>query len=400
MLGSCVRLALVLFAVCLAGAAAAPQAMAQEPDADTSEQVSPEPAVDWQWQVGARLFFGWNHQDRKFRDFSVWESQNWVMGRARRSFGSKQLQLSSMFSFEPLTVDDIGSPQVFQTGETYQNAALIDYQHPHDLVMELGAHLRLPAGRTAVLLGFDLVGSPTLGPPPFMHRPSAEPNPQSPLAHHHLDSTHITPGVVSGGLEAGQWRFEGSLFHGREPDEDRYDMDFGALDSYAARVTWFRGPWSAQASAGWLHEPEIVTPYDATRLTASVSYERPNLAWVLAFGQNREIHGNLEAYLFEASWRAWSRDTFYTRIESVAKDILDVGFHPVNTFHPHRQSQVGAATVGYLRDVFRLRAGEIGLGADVTGYAVPSNLRESYGAPVSFHAFVRFRVGAGSAHMH
>ena len=43
-----------------------------------------------------------------------------------------------MFSFEAFTLRDLGSPQVFQTGETFGSAPLIDYQHPHDLIMNLG----------------------------------------------------------------------------------------------------------------------------------------------------------------------------------------------------------------------------------------------------------------------
>lgn len=32
-----------------------------------------------------------------------------------------------------------GSPQTFQTGESYLGAPLINYQHPHEFVMGLGA---------------------------------------------------------------------------------------------------------------------------------------------------------------------------------------------------------------------------------------------------------------------
>jgi hypothetical protein len=376
-------------------------AAAQEPEEEHDhEAAETQPVPVWRWQADARVFFGFNHQDRRFTDFSVWESQNWVLGSGERSLGTARLQLTSMFSLEPLTMQDIGSPQAFQTGETYQRAPLIDYQHPHDLIMALGAQMRIPARRTTVIVGIDAVGNPTLGPRPFMHRPSAEPNPQAPLSHHHLDATHITAGVIHAGLEANGWRVEGSVFQGREPDEDRYDVDFGSLDSYAVRVWWLHGPWSAQVSGGWLNEPEFVTPYDATRLTASVAYDTGTLAWTAAFGQNREIHGNLEAYLVEAAWRPWPKDTLYTRLESVAKDILDVGFHPVNTFHSHRQSQVGALTAGYLREVLSGRAGALGVGADVTAYTVPSNLREAYGSPLSFHGFVKYRLAPQSTHGH
>jgi hypothetical protein len=355
----------------------------------------------WRWQVDASMFLGLNHQERKFRDFTVWEAQNWLMAGGERDLNGSRLRLNAMLSFESLTLRDIGSPQVFQTGETYLGGALIDYQHPHDLLMELGADVRVPVGAVALIAGADLIGSPTLGPPAFMHRPSAAFNPQAPLAHHHLDATHITPGVVRGGLAGGAWTVEGSWFRGREPDEDRLDVDLGALDSYAVRVSWAKGPWSAQASGGWLTKPELITPFDATRLTASLSYNGGRLAWMAAFGQNREIHGNLEAYLLEASWRKTPRDALYTRVESVAKDILDAGFHPVGTFHRHRQSQISAATVGYVRDLIQNRFGAFGVGADLTGYVVPLNLREAYGSsPLSVHAFIRYRARPNGAHVH
>jgi hypothetical protein len=314
-----------------------------------------------------------------------------------------------MLSLEALTLQDIGSPQVFQTGETFGRppAALIDYQHPHDLFMALGSEYRRPAGRVTLIGGLDLVGAPALGPQAFMHRPSAEDNPQVPLSHHYLDSTHITPGVVRAGVQAGAWRAEASVFHGREPDQERLDIDLGALDSTAFRVSWNRGRWTAQASAAALTQPELVTPYDAKRLTASAGYASapvaPRLAWFAGFGQNREVHGNLEAYLFEATLRPSPANTVYTRIESVAKDILDVGFHP-GVFHRHRQSQVGAFTVGYVRDVLTMQAGTFGVGGDVTGYAVPANLSESYGSPRSYHLFVRYRAplapAGGGGHVH
>ena len=87
----------------------------------------------------------------------------------------------------------------------------------------------------------------------------------------------------------------------------------------------------------------------------------------------------------------------YTRLESVAKDILDAGFHPLGTFHRHRQSQVGALTVGYVRDLLGTKGGTLGIGGDVTGYVVPDNLKEPYGTPASFHVFVRYRAARAAA---
>jgi hypothetical protein len=357
------------------------------------------------------VFFGYNIQDRKFTDFSGWESQNWLMTSAARSFGASRIQLMGMFSAEAITLKDIGSPQVFQTGETFKRAPLIDYQHPHDLFMNLGADYAHKAGATTLLASAYVVGPAPLGPPGFMHRPSAAENPQSPLAHHMLDSTHITDSVLSAGIERAGVRAEGGWFHGREPDEDRTDLDTGPLDSWSTRLSFNRGAWSAQASGGRLKTPEATSPYDLTRVTSSVSYQKGDsehsLAWMAAFGQNREFYGNFEAYLFEATLRQSSQNAFYTRVESVAKDILDAGFHPIGFKHVHRQSQIGALTLGYVRDFVGGSApagfrGTFGLGADLTIYHVPANLKESYGSPGSVHVFVRYhgKTGTAPAHVH
>ena len=120
-----------------------------------------------------------------------------------------------------------------------------------------------------------------------------------------------------------------------------------------------------------------------------------SIAWMAAFGQNREVFGNLEAYLLEGT-RRFSRNVFYARAESVEKDILDAGFHPIGISHTHRPSLVSALTLGYIRDVASRTWGRFGIGGDVTGYLVPDNLKESYGSPVSFHFFLRYRGSAGT----
>ena len=101
----------------------------------------------WEWGVEATAFGGYNYQYRKFFDFDEVESQNWLMTTLTRSFGStSHLRVDAMFSFEPFTLRRIGSPQAFQTGETFEGAPLIDYQHPRDLIMNLGAEYSRAAG--------------------------------------------------------------------------------------------------------------------------------------------------------------------------------------------------------------------------------------------------------------
>ena len=180
----------------------------------------------------ARVFFGYNYQNRKFTDFWALESQNWFMLNGERPLGAGRFIFNSMASLEPFTMKKLGSPQVFQTGETYHGAPLIDYQHPHDLLMEFGGMWRGEHGRLHTVFEADLVGNPALGPTPFMHRASARDNPTAPLTHHYLDATHITTGVIRGGVGANGFLVDTSIFRGREQNENRLNIDQPALDSW------------------------------------------------------------------------------------------------------------------------------------------------------------------------
>jgi hypothetical protein len=355
------------------------------------------PNSGWMWSADASATAGFNYQQRKFTDFHAFESQNWLMLDAAHRFGPGIFSATVMSSFEPFTLHAIGSPQVYQTGETYARAPLIDYQHPHDLLMAVGASYRLDRGAVRYTFAGALVGAPALGPEPFMHRASGRDNPQAPLGHHQMDSTHITPGVLTAGVAAPGVVVEGSWFRGREPDEDRLDIDRPQLDSWSTRARWTRGPWSAQVSGGHLHQPETLEPFDVTRLTASVAYEGPlrsrPFAATLAWGENRERHGIFDAYLLEWDYQPRVTHTIYGRAESVTKEILTLGApDPPGFTHIHIASHIDALTGGYIRDLYQTLRGRIGVGGDVTLYRTSSDLEEPYGSPRSFHVFVRYRA--------
>ncbi|MGH9255241.1 MAG: hypothetical protein ACRD3C_11815 [Vicinamibacterales bacterium] len=377
---------------------------AQTEHAHGSDPAAPgSNSAAWIWSWDARVFAGWNYQRRKFRDFQQIESQNWFMGSGERQMLGGPLRVHAMVSLEPLTIRPLGSPQVFQTGETYRQAPLIDYQHPHDLFMGLGVQWARPLASGRMFAELAPVGAPAIGPAVFMHRPSASDNPAAPLGHHQLDATHITHGVFTAGVERNGLMLEGSWFRGTEPDENRKDIDFGPLDSYSGRLSWRRHGWDAQVSAAHLTTPEWIHPFsDVTRLTASIGFMRSDgrLAALVAWGQNRETHGNLDAYLLEATLRTHAQHAWYTRVELTTKDILNAGGrHPPGFLHFHPLSRVGALTGGYVFDAVQSRAGRFGIGGDVSVYHVPPNLADNYGAPVSVHLFIRYRPIAGGSHV-
>src|SRR3989442_1687925 len=70
-------------------------------------------------------------------------------------------------------------------------------------------------------------GGRALGPTAYVHRPSSSMNPVAPLPHHNQDSTHISSDVATAAIELGRFGVEASAFHGREPDENRWDVDQG-----------------------------------------------------------------------------------------------------------------------------------------------------------------------------
>src|SRR5688500_20306764 len=82
----------------------------------------------------------------------------------------------------------------------------------------------------------------------LMLRPASMMSPESQFTHHWLDSTHSVFGVLTAGWVQGRWKFEASQFTGREPDEDRYDIERPRMDSTALRGRWNPGDnWSLQA---------------------------------------------------------------------------------------------------------------------------------------------------------
>ena len=185
-------------------------------------------------------------------------SVNWGMLMARRAVGAGRVGLRMMVSLEPWTISGCGSLNYLATGEMCDGDTIHDRQHPHDLIMELAGDYDRPlrgAIRWQVYAG--LAGEPALGPSGFPHRISALTNPVAPIAHHWLDSSHITYGLVTTGVYGPRWKAEMSAFNGREPDTNRKDLDLGALDSVAGRLTILpTGRLALQVSAGHLREAE------------------------------------------------------------------------------------------------------------------------------------------------
>jgi hypothetical protein len=381
----------------------ATEALHQHQASGTARQPASTPSHMWMlqrggWTLGAHgnLFLTFNHQGGAHGRGKL-ESMNWLMLIEQRRLGAGTIQFRQMFSAEPLTAPHGGFPQIFQTGETYRGAPIVDAQHPHDLFGELAVTYTLPLSeRVSWEIYGGPVGEPALGPVAFMHRASASELPAAPLGHHVQDSTHIAPGVVTTGIIAGRFKAEVSAFNGREPDEVRHTIDFAPLDSWSVRLNFRPTPnWSMQYSYGRLNEPEALEEGDIYRQTASVSYNRPfaegNWAATLLWGRNhKQVEStNQNSYLVESTVNFRVRNYAYTRLELLDRDEL----FPTAP-DPRPQFRVGAYTFGGVRDLVQNDKWQMGLGADLTFYSKPAALDAFYGSrPVSFRIFLRFRPG-------
>ena len=362
-----------------------------------------QPHSGWMFMQDGILFAMFDHQGGP-RGGDQFAAPNWWMGMTTRNTAHGRITFNTMFSLDPLTVGESGYREIFQAGEAFDGRPLIDRQHPHDLFMQLAAIWRVPVGRSS---GFTLAGGPAgepaLGPVAFMHRASAADNPIAPLSHHTFDSTHIAFGVVTAAVDHGRWTIEGSVFNGREPDQNRWDFDFGRLDSVSARV-WFRPApeWEFQVSSGHLVSPEALEPgQDVVRTTASGSWTRRNGAAIesvtAGFGVNHTDTGTRAAFFAEGATHT-DRYTFYGRFEAVQVEtaVLQTDL-VVDGPNAAIKNAVLALTGGAVRNVWWWRGFEAGVGGDVTVYGVPGALTPMYTAhPVSVHVFFRLRPPAGA----
>ena len=312
-------------------------------------------------------------------------SVNWIMGMGRRQLGAGVLGARVMLSAEPFTIGGCGYPNLLASGELCDGDGIHDKQHPHDLMMELAAEYSRPITsslRWHVYGG--PAGEPALGPVAFPHRASAIANPIAPISHHWLDATHITYGVITGGLTAARWRAEASVFNGREPDEKRHDFDFGPLDSFSARLQLAPTDRMAlQVSAGRLESAEAgeggLPPRDVTRITASMQYQgtlsgRP-LATTIAWGSNAEVQTRTHAVLAEGVLTLTPRHTVFGRAEIAGKRGHDLHIHEdvLDVF------TVGKLQGGYLRLFAPWRGVQAGLGGSVSAALVPPAIQPNYG---------------------
>ena len=355
----------------------------------------------WMYMIHGNIFLRYNSQDinsEGTRGDDKFDAPNWFMGMGQRRIGEKGMfRFSAMLSLDPLTVGGEGYPLLFQSGETWNGVPLVDRQHPHDLFSELSigySHQISKEADAFVYLGYP--GEPAFGPVAFMHRVSSLYNPDAPIGHHWQDATHITFGVGTFGFRFQNLKLEGSVFTGREPNEERYGFDTPRFDSWSTRLSYNPSPeWALQVSQAWVKDVHQFGPReDVNKTSASVIHalrlgENSFLNSTAVWGYNKgDHHGAQHSFLLESALNLNST-TIYGKYEWVEKstedllldeDIFGHGkIHPVNSF-----------TLGLQQNLVQISQTNVALGAQGTLYKTPANLENLYGKnPLSLQFFLR-----------
>ena len=363
----------------------------------------------WEFAVHGYEFVQYDQQYGGDRGASQFGALGWIMGMASHPVGDGRITFRGMFSADPWTVTYQGYPEILQSGETYNGQPLHDRQHPHNLFSELAAVYAVPLSHDlAIQLYTAPVGEPALGPVAFPHRPSASSDPFAPLGHHWQDATHVSFGVITAGIFSRTVMLEGSIFNGREPDQNRAGFDYTGhsptLDSYSGRLTVNpTAAWNFSAWYSYLKSPEQFEPTVSQHRigVSALNEERLGTAGMLStaliYGAN--LYSNepqlSNSVLLETNANLDGWNTVFGRVEYVNKSPTDLNV-PVPLPPAAGTFNIGSLSLGYLREIGGLtKYGSVAAGAFGTIDVIPSTLVPTYGTrtPGGFAVYVLVRVG-------
>lgn len=356
-------------------------------------------AVGWQLMAHGNAWIGYTQQNAggdNYRRGDQFNSRNWVMLMAHRMPTSKfSLLVRTMLSADRLTMGGSGYSLLMQSGETWLGQPLVDRQHPHDLFAELALAASYQFANYASLFGyFGFPGEPAFGPPVFMHRPSAVNLPDAPLGHHWQDATHITFGVATLGISWQYVQLEGSLFTGREPDENRYGFDRGRFDSHSARLSAVPTKATAvQVSWAYVKSPESLEPeVDQRKTSVSVLFnplisQTTTISSALVWSMNDPSTEETSHAVLAESNIDFGPHSIFGRVEWVEKSTHDLGLEDA---YGERTLNTYGVTVGLAHRVLTWKWANLRVGGQVSLNPSVTELKPFYGSnPVSFQLFVR-----------
>jgi hypothetical protein len=357
----------------------------------------------WNYMLHGSLYLRYTRQNLNHVTYKGFGEKvslpNYVMGMAQRQVGKNGLlTIRSMISLDRIFDGGAGYPLLFQSGETWKGNALVDRQHPHDLVSELAVGYTQRINRKMdVTLYAGYPGEPALGPTAFMHRMSAFNNPDAALGHHWQDATHITFGVLTAGFRYGKFKVEASTFTGREPNENRFNFDKPRFDSYSYRLLFNPSAnWAFQASHGYIKSPEANHPEEnINRTTASVQHSmvfNNKNRWIsssLVYGLNDSGTEHRENSVLAESNVQLNKWSVYGRYEWVQKSQEEFDIVPADKMFNHIYP-VSVFTLGLNRQILSFSNTLLQAGIQTSVYIIDKDLQSFYGKnPVSGQIYLR-----------
>lgn len=371
-----------------------------QPDASTIYGIM-KMTKKWSFMLQGSIFVRYNYQDiskQTNRSDSLqdrFDAPNWIMIMGNRKIKKRGLfTFNSMFSGDVISMGKNGYPLLFQTGETYQEKALVDRQHPHDFVSSLSVGYTQMINPNVDIIGYiGFPGEPAIGPPAFMHRISSFNNPDAPLGHHWQDATHIVFGVSTLGIRYKNLKFETSCFTGREPDENRFDFDKPKFDSYSYRIS--SNPSkniSLQFSQAFIKSPEkLESDKDVIRTTASILHfkefdNNSYLASAVVYGRNQiEKNRSENSLLVESNFQR-KKMAIYSRYEIIQKNALDLQINQVNI---SELFLINVFTIGSSYSLLSVMYSNASIGVQGSISVTETKLNSIYGKhPLSFEIYL------------
>ena len=301
----------------------------------------------------------------------------WMLTYDNDLTAKNHLSVSVMGSPEQLTVGDSGTPQLLQTDN-------IDNFHAHDTIMafEFRDVMALGNGNNQRLtLMFAPRGEAAIGPVPFMHRASAEGNPDAPLGHALQDGFHDASTVLGMEFQIVRTTVEVTAFSGQNIT---WPLPLHNPDSYSFRLNQdFDDHVRVGASyadallpndAGGAEHNQFISAW----LTTSHRIHGGALKSAFVWGSTRVHHeAFLNSFLEEAVYQS-GKNGFSGRAEIL--QIAPAQLALVTTDGAADSKWVGALTVGYERTLFEKHDLSVLVGGSYTKNFVPAAFQPAYGS--------------------
>jgi hypothetical protein len=307
------------------------------------------------------------------------------------------LSVSIMASPEQLTVGDKGTPQLLQTEN-------IDNMHAHDTLMALEFRdvIALGSGGDQQLIFlFAPRGAAAIGPVPFMHRQSAEGNPDAPLGHGSEDGFHDASTVIGIEYHFARTTIEATAFSG---EGVRWPLPLHSPDSFAFRFTQdiddhlkvgaSYGDVLSPDDAGVEKHSQFISAWLATSHQLGRGTLRSSLVWARGRDGNSVSQTSL---LAEAVYQRGPNALFgRAEILQITPEQLDVATIG-STADPR---WVKALTLGYERTLLEQSGLSSRVGGSYTKDFIPSTFKPEYGSdPGGFKLFLRIKFATSDGHV-